>query len=187
MNNNETIKTAELVNSYLPQITVSQTFSVMNTNNDTVVTLDEFFNTLNVAVKSAIHEESVSELLINLSTLESKLTNTTLDIEMSLPELQSFSSLFIAAQMYFISETFKLEPLETAYQIGHIMREKLNSDNHAEFLMLSSKIDKCFESTFDIVELAHPEGPPDYDEHFLPCLHFTIIFNCMTSIYVLYG
>ena len=88
MNNNETIKTAELVNSYLPQITVSQTFSVMNTNNDTVVTLDEFFNTLNVLVRSSMHEESASEMLINLSKLESKLTNTSLDIEMNLPELK---------------------------------------------------------------------------------------------------
>ena len=65
-----------------------------------------------------------------------------------------------------------------------ILWSKLNKELVVE---LSSKMDKCFESTIDLVEIAKLEGPLDYDEQFTPCFRFTIIFNCMTSVYVPYN
>ena len=57
-------------------------------NNDTIVTLDEFFNTLNVVVKKVFNEGYASDMLIDLSKLESKLANNSLDTEITLPELK---------------------------------------------------------------------------------------------------
>ena len=79
---------AELVNKYLPESTFNQTFSIMDINNDTIVTLDEFFNTLNVVVKKVFHEGYASDMLIDLSKLESKLANNSLDTEMALSEFK---------------------------------------------------------------------------------------------------
>ena len=176
----ETIANAMLVNSFFTESTFNQTFSIMDMNNDTVVTFGEFFNTLNLVVKKAFLEESVPEVLINLSKLESKLTNTPIDIEMTLPILKLFSSLFIAGQVYFALEEFKLGPYETCDRIWEIFSQKLN-DAYEGPIDSEKCVNTTAVNTFGRVKLIYPELL--FDDKFYCCLSFTLIFNCMIRFY----
>ena len=99
MRKNETIQAAAYVKDIVPEVSFSQLFTIMDIDNDKMVTLDELFHELNLINDCLMQDELIAESRSDLDKLHVKLTNTSLDEVFTLSNFKSFWSQLRAANV----------------------------------------------------------------------------------------
>ena len=178
MRKNETIKAAEYAKDIVPEISFNQIFTIMDIDNDRLVTLDEFFNELNMTVDGSMKVHS------NLENLKVKLTNTTLDEDFTLPKFKLFWSQFMAANVKLSIDKLELIPEES---ISGVTQDWLSRLDAVKLHVLYREFWECYKSTFlltdtNFQEIFYSVQEPSNMVGISTAIN-VMMFNCMISVF----